>query len=308
MRGYLGLDTSMYTTSAAVVAEDGSILADERMLLKVKEGQRGLRQSEALFQHVRNIPEVLGQALGCGAEILAVCVSTAPRGAAQSYMPVFLPGVQSARVFAMAKGTPLFYASHQEGHLMAAQSVDFPGEYLAVHLSGGTTELLRVKRQGRHLGLALLGGTQDLHAGQLIDRIGVALGLPFPCGPSLYELAKNAQGTISPPVYVRGLTCGFSGCETALLRLIGEKDPEEIAFAAQACVAMTLETLLLEGMKKTGLTTALCFGGVAENLYLREYLKKRIPEVYFAPAGMSRDNAVGIARIAAIQQLGGETV
>ncbi|MGI6169884.1 MAG: O-sialoglycoprotein endopeptidase [Christensenellales bacterium] len=308
MKGYLGLDTSMYTTSAAVVDAEGNVLADARLGLQVEDGQRGLRQSEALFQHLKNIPGVLERALACGAEIAAVCVSNAPRPREQSYMPVFLPGVQSARVFAMAKQTPLFYTSHQEGHLMAALSPGFARDFLAVHVSGGTTELLRIAAHGCGWSVELLGATQDLHAGQLIDRIGVALGLPFPSGPALYELSKQATGKIRPPVFVRGLDCGFSGCETALLRLIGAAAPEEIAYAAQWCVAQTLEALLKAGMEKTGLYDVLLFGGVAENLFLREYLSSRVGGVCFAPGGMSKDNAVGVARLGAAQHLEGRNI
>ena len=116
-------------------------------------------------------------------EIAAVCVSRQPRDDDNSYMPVFLVGDAHGRALAAMLGVPCFASTHQRGHIAAAR-VDSgirDGDLLAVHLSGGTTELLSLKSDD----LQLLGGTLDLHAGQVVDRTGVSLGLPFPAGPHL---------------------------------------------------------------------------------------------------------------------------
>ena len=177
-RVVIGLDTSCYTTSAAAVTVEGQVIASCRKLLPVKEGERGLRQSEAVFIHVRQLPgrlEELGQAIR-GMEIAAVCVSSRPRDEEESYMPVFQVGDAQGRGIAAMLGVPCFASTHQRGHIAAARvdSGVAEGDLLAVHLSGGTTELLCL--QGEKL--TLLGGTLDLHAGQVVDRAGVALGLP----------------------------------------------------------------------------------------------------------------------------------
>ncbi|MBQ8653879.1 MAG: O-sialoglycoprotein endopeptidase, partial [Clostridia bacterium] len=188
-RVVIGLDTSCYTTSAAAVTTDGRVIASCRKLLPVKEGERGLRQSEAVFIHVRQLPgrlEELAQHIR-GMEIAAVCVSRTPRDEEESYMPVFNAGDAQGRGLAAMLGVPCFASTHQRGHIAAAKvdSGIHEGDLLAVHLSGGTTELLSLRGEE----LTLLGGTLDLHAGQVVDRTGVALGLPFPAGPHLEKLA-----------------------------------------------------------------------------------------------------------------------
>ena len=181
----VGLDTSCYTTSAAAVTVDGQVVASCRQLLPVKLGERGLRQSEGVFIHVRQLPgrlEELREFIR-GDEIVAVCASSRPRDEEESYMPVFQVGDAQARGMAAMLGVPCFASTHQRGHVAAAMvdSGIAPGDLLAVHLSGGTTELLSLRGEE----LTLLGGTLDLHAGQVVDRVGVALGLPFPAGPHL---------------------------------------------------------------------------------------------------------------------------
>lgn len=126
-------------------------------------------------------------------------------------MPVFLAGDAQARSLAAALGVPCFHSTHQRGHIAAA-SLDsgvMPGDLLAFHLSGGTTDLLAL--QGDEL--TLLGTSLDLHAGQMVDRVGVALGLPFPAGPYLEELAVKGASSALLPVSMTdgGLSCHLSG-------------------------------------------------------------------------------------------------
>ena len=194
----IGIDTSCYTTSIAVVDEKGSLLAENRRILEVAAGERGLAQNAALFQHIREGREVLCSCLEKfdRKDIKAVCVSQSPRPSENSYMPVFLAGVNDAKLLAAAYGVPVFYTSHQEGHLMAGvRTAEMPqaDSFLAVHLSGGTTELLLVRTAETGFEVELLGGSSDLHAGQLVDRTGVLLGLRFPCGPELDKLAEELK-------------------------------------------------------------------------------------------------------------------
>ena len=229
----IGFDTSCYTTSVAAVTVDGGLIASCRRLLPVEAGERGLRQSEALFAHIRQLPERMEELAPKirGMEIAAVCASARPRDDESSYMPVFLAGEGQARSLAAALGVPLFRSTHQRGHIYAAAlgSGIREGDLLALHLSGGTTELLSLRGEE----LTLLGGTLDLHAGQLVDRVGVAMGLRFPAGPYLEELAVKGAARSLLPVSMTdgGISCHLSGAETQLQRWIaaGDMSRQDIA-------------------------------------------------------------------------------
>ena len=219
----VGLDTSCYTTSVAAVTLDGEVIASCRKLLPVPEGERGLRQSEGVFAHVRQLPEQMEKLSTYirQDEIAAVCVSSRPRDDESSYMPVFLVGEAQARALAVMLGVPCFTTTHQRGHIAAASvgSGIRPGNLLALHLSGGTTELLSLIQDR----LTLLGGTLDLHAGQVVDRTGVALGLPFPAGPYLEKLAVQGTSQARLPVSMEGISCHLSGVESQVQRWIRQK-------------------------------------------------------------------------------------
>ena len=309
MRITLGFDTSCYTTSAAAVNERGEVVAFSRMLLPVEQGQRGLRQSEAVFAHVRQMPIVMEQMRESlkGHEIVAVCASAKPRDEEDSYMPVFTVGLGHAKVVSDALNVPLYETSHQQGHIAAGQiGNDMPeGTFVALHLSGGTTELLKCA-DGK---LELIGGCADLHAGQMVDRVGVALGLGFPAGPALEKLAMAYDGAIEsllPISMEKGdLTCHLSGVETRAQQWIkaGQMSPEKIAAEVFDVLSRTVARLLTAACTASGTRRALVVGGVASSTLLRELLRKRLGkqrkpiEVYFGEPKYSADNAAGVAAI-----------
>lgn len=305
----VGLDTSCYTTSAAAVTADGQVVASCRKLLPVKLGERGLRQSEGVFIHVRQLPDRL-EALRefiRGDEIVAVCASARPRDEEESYMPVFQVGDAQARGLAAMLGVPYFSSTHQRGHVAAAMvdSGITPGDLLAVHLSGGTTELLSLRGEA----LTLLGGTLDLHAGQVVDRVGVALGLPFPAGPHLEELALRGHAEARLPVSMEGggLRCHLSGAESQAQRWIasGALSAEDTAMEIYDLLARTVARMILAGAAKTGIRQVLIAGGVASSALFRRLVTERIRKsdrglrVCFGKPEYSGDNAVGTALIGA---------
>ena len=307
----IGLDTSCYTTSAAAVTTDGRVVASCRKLLPVAAGERGLRQSEAVFIHVRQLPEMLEQ-LGsqlADCRVMAVCASARPRDEESSYMPVFHVGDAQARGLAAVLGVPCFASTHQRGHIAAAMvdSGAQPGDLLALHLSGGTTELLALKGDA----LTLMGGTLDLHAGQLVDRTGVALGLPFPAGPHLEALARQGQSEARLPASMEDhdLRCHFSGAEAQIQRWIaqGALSPEDTSMEVYDLLARTVARMLVAGAKRTGIRQALVAGGVASSALFRELLLKRVAQrdrhlrVCFGKPEYSGDNAVGAALIGALK-------
>lgn len=300
--GSLGIDTSCYRTSVAYADDQG--YAQRRQLLEVPLGKRGLMQSELVFQHIQNLPQLLESLIQPGMRIDCVCASARPRPIEGSYMPVFTVGEGTARSIAKALSAPLFRTSHQQCHLRAALHSAMPGgaRFLAVHLSGGTTELLLTNRS---LEVDLLGGTSDLNAGQLVDRVGVALGCAFPAGPELEALAESYAPKSLIPVAINGLSCSFSGAEAQALRLIesGECEKGQLAAEVYSVLTRTLARLLETASERTGVREALLFGGVASSALLRKMLEERLDRrgihvrLHWASPELSGDNAVGAALI-----------
>ena len=308
MKVFVGIDTSCYTTSVAALDADGSLLADARIPLTVKPGGRGLAQSEMVFQHVRNLPAVMSElreAIGPAAEVAAVGVSTRPRPVTDSYMPVFLAGAGMAGAVGAALNCPVFNLSHQENHILAglwSAGGDFPSDFLAVHASGGTTEILKVRQRSDGLELELIGGTNDLHAGQFVDRVGVALGLPFPAGPHLETLAEQYIGEeINIPVSVIGSAISLSGPESHVRRwLKNSPEPAAVAAAVQRCIAESLRRAVTAALDVTQTQMVLLVGGVSANRFIRTRLatelgRLRRAAVRWPAPEYSGDNAVGAA-------------
>ena len=304
----IGFDTSNYRTSAAAVTLDGEILADWRELLPVSEGERGLRQSEAVFAHIRQLrkSEELLRSRMDGIRIAAVAASTKPRDGEDSYMPVFQVGHTVGCMLAASLNVPFFETTHQRGHLAAAlhgTELENEEEMLAVHLSGGTTDLLRVDGDR----IEQLGGSADLHAGQLVDRAGVAMGLPFPSGEALEKLAfcGKSEGRLGCSLENDDLVCHLSGAETKVQQWIrkAELPAEDIAREIYDLLARTIVRMLRAGAKETGFSKALVTGGVASSPLLRQLLTERqrknsgCPEMAFGKPEWSGDNAVGVALI-----------
>ncbi|MGC5324421.1 O-sialoglycoprotein endopeptidase [Brevibacillus sp. SYSU BS000544] len=306
----LGIDTSNYRTSLCLATEDGQIVAEAKRLLRVKEGKRGLQQSEAVFQHVMNLPELSDELSLTDWDIVAVCASAKPRPVEKSYMPVFKVGEGLARSLSVFLKVPHYITSHQEGHIAAGEFTSevkpASDQFLAVHLSGGTSEILSCVRTRTGYQIEKIGGTIDLHAGQLVDRIGVALGLAFPAGPYLEKLAEDAaDSTFAVSSSVNGLQFSFSGPEAALLRAIDQQtaSPAEIARATEQCIANTLEKSLRAAIESGHSKEILIVGGVAANKYIRERLIKRLEhravqaKLTFCDPVYSGDNAYGVAML-----------
>jgi len=311
MGAILGIDTSNYTTSVAIMNEKGNLIAEARKLLPVEEGERGLRQSEAVFKHIEHFPQVIKELEFGGfkeEDLIKVVVSTRPRSDIDSYMPVFRVGESHAKSIAELWQVPIQEVSHQEGHLMAglwSASGPKSRKFLAVHISGGTTEILIVSRDDNTFKVDKLGAAVDLHAGQFVDRVGVALGLDFPAGPDLEKLAQRGEeGAIIIPSSVDGYNISFSGPNSAAMRAIeNNKKPADIALAVQSCIAKALEKVLRRSLKEQEINDILIVGGVAANNYLRMRLKKRLEhpavgaKLFFADPKFSSDNAIGVAAL-----------
>jgi len=295
----LGVDTSNYTTSLALIDPQGNILARAEQLLTVKKGEKGLRQSDALFQHVKNLPDLSEKLFSQCKEykIVAVCASETPRDAEGSYMPVFRAGTGFARSLAAAMDIPVFFCSHQRGHfLAAAHKTELEGEenFLAWHLSGGTCELLKVTKDS----IQIIGGSKDISFGQLLDRAGVALGADFPAGKHLDQIALSQEvqskaGLSKIPC--DGLFFNLSGLETQFLRACDEALTGLLFFRMAEC----LFDISSKAAELVDCKNILFSGGVSASRYLRENLGKRFPgkqiRAVFGAPDLSADNAVGAA-------------
>lgn len=370
-RVYLGIDTSCYTTSVAIMDEAGALLGEARQILSVRPGRCGLQQSEMVFQHMRNLPrlmeEAVGQVIGCvktgagsvangvavadeastagasglaglaaaGYELAAIGVSGYPRPLEGSYMPAFLAGLSVARSVAAVTGAQLEVISHQENHLEAGLwSAGGPDvdRFLLLHASGGTTDVLLAERQqnGRYR-ITEVGGSMDLHAGQFVDRIGVALGLQFPTGPALEALAEKALARtaevsacvseqsvasvseagagaapmVELPVSVRKLQVSLSGpCTAALRKLEAGAEPAALALGVEHALAETFARVLRNGAQEYRVRDVLLVGGVGSNNYIRQHVERKLAKLRYpvrlwVPEGhYSCDNATGCAAFA----------
>ncbi len=311
---YFGADTSNYTTSFALAGDTDKMV---RRILDVAEGQRGIRQSDGVFAHIKNAPALLDE-LSADidlSKVKAVGVSTRPRSVEGSYMPVFVAGETIASSVATALGVPLYRFSHQDGHIMAgllsAKREDLlEKEFYSVHLSGGTFEILKSHYDGNIFPSEIVGGTKDISAGQLIDRVGVKCGLKFPCGKEISRLAEEYRDTkpnlkgdskIKLSVSEKDGYINFSGAETQALKLAETEDLGLISYALIEVIGKSL----IKALKSVGAKEVLMVGGVASSKPLKEYLLSSCDiDFCFADAEYASDNAWGIAKLTQLREEG----
>lgn len=300
----MGIDTSNYTTSCAIYR--AGVVTQQKRLLPVPRGQVGLRQSDAVFSHVKALGELaeLLREQESG-EISAVGVSSRPRDVEGSYMPCFLAGVAAARTTAAAMGVPIHYFSHQAGHVAAAlygsKRLDLIGKsFVAFHLSGGTTECLWVKSL-ENAEIELICHTNDLNAGQVVDRVGNMLGLDFPAGPALEQSALKSDRKFKIKTAKNGDNPCLSGIENQCRTMLQRGEPhEDIARFALLSVLEALNGMAVFARETTGCTDMVFAGGVMSNSIIRGEMEARFNGI-FSPREYSCDNAAGIAVLTALK-------
>ena len=301
----IGIDTSNYTTSCAVCSLDGEILENYKELLPVKAGENGLRQSDAVFSHVKNFQIISKRIKEKHAEyeIVAIGYSSYPRDVAGSYMPCFLVGSAVADMISALYNIPSFAFSHQAGHIQAAlysSQLETNEKFVAFHVSGGTTEVLLVAPNEKSYDISLLGGSVDLHAGQAIDRIGVKMGLQFPCGRQIENYAK--ENTVKIPsikVCVKNFECNLSGLENLSLKLYNDtQDIKLVSAYVLNFISKTIEKLTQNIRNELGNLKIVFAGGVMSNSIIKNNLLSKFDNIYFAEPQFSTDNACGVALLA----------
>lgn len=305
MACFLGIDTSNYTTSCAIFDSEADTVIQRKKLLPVKAGELGLRQSDAVFHHTVQLPDLIEDLFsGFDGELLAVGVSEVPVRQEGSYMPCFLPGVSVATAVASVDKIPLYKYSHQQGHLMAAlYSADkrelYGKTFLAFHVSGGTTQLLLVKND---LETELIASSLDLKAGQAVDRIGVMLGFPFPAGKHVDELASKSNEKFKVNIKLNNGNCNLSGVENKCKDMFKNgASKEDICRYCIDYIMTALEKMLLYAVEIYGDLPIVFSGGVMSNSIIKKFFTEKYG-AFFAEPEFSSDNAAGIAILASMRK------
>ncbi len=301
---YLGIDTSNYTTSVCAYNRDKNIVISKRKLLPVKDGARGLRQSDAVFHHTQQLPGLIENLYeDISFDFSAVSVSSRPRNVEGSYMPCFTVGVAAAKIISKTNKIPLYEFSHQQGHIAAAlyssNRLDLIDRtHIAFHISGGTTEALLVNSSEEFLSTKLIAKTLDLNAGQLIDRVGVMLGLQFPCGKDLEKLALDCNDEISVNPVLKDFDCCLSGGENLCQKLLKDgKSKEHIAKFCLKYVENAIFKMSEKLARKYPNLPIIYAGGVMSNSIIKNSLSNNF-DCVFAKPEFSTDNAAGVAVLA----------
>lgn len=313
MPDFIGIDTSNYTTSAAVFRSEDRTVIQAKKLLPVREGELGLRQSDAVFHHTKQLPEMVEQL--CGeyrpSDIGGITASARPRNIEGSYMPCFLCGEGFARSFGALTGAPVMTTSHQIGHILAALysagKLELVKErFIAFHVSGGTTDCLLCEPDNELLiKVTELGTSLDLKAGQAVDRVGLMLGLRFPCGKELERLAERSRRHIRVRPVLKGGNCCLSGVENKCRTMLDSgENPEDIAAYCLDFVAATVIGMTSAALDKCGELPLVYAGGVMSDQLIKNRIISRFPEASFAAPEFSCDNAAGTAIFGWLKQLG----
>ncbi len=303
----LGIDTSNYKTSVALTDSRGEIICNLQKYLDVKKGERGLRQSVALFQHVNNLPGLISEAFAAlrqqeeAYQLECIGVSSRPRPIEGSYMPCFQAGLSAAKQLSAALNVPCFAFSHQEGHIEAIRfgsPLEDTEKFLSFHFSGGTTEALLVENTN----ISIVGGSKDLAFGQVLDRTGVAMGMEFPCGEEMDRLVQGLKPAAPRDNLLPKIKCAkgeinLSGIETRCQRMIGQIPNQELILMLFTRAAEAISAMGSQLSEEYNTKDLLFAGGVSASSFIRNYLTKALPDkcICFGEPALSTDNAVGIA-------------
>ncbi|MEG0545893.1 MAG: peptidase M22 [Oscillospiraceae bacterium] len=298
---YLGIDTSNYTTSAAIYNSDNNTIVQKKLLLPVKDGERGLRQSDAVFHHTVQLPKIISELMNeIDGNISSVGVSVSPRSEIGSYMPCFLSGIAVAKSISAINNIPYCEFSHQDGHIVSAlfssKNLELiKDKFIAFHISGGTTEAVLVSPYNDLFSVKIIAKSLDLKAGQAIDRVGVMLGLKFPAGAELEKLSHKSNKNFNIKASVKSNDCSLSGIENKCKAMFENNEPpEDIARFCIQNIITAIEAMLQGLIKEYGDLPILFSGGVTSNSDMNKYFSEKY-NAYFAKPEFSADNAAGIA-------------
>ncbi len=313
MPEYLGIDTSNYTTSAAVYISEENRIIQAKKLLPVKEGELGLRQSDAVFHHTKQLPEMIEHI--CSeyklSSLAGITASVRPRNVKGSYMPCFLCGEGVGRSVAALNNVPFYNTSHQIGHILAAlysaDKMELVNEkFIAFHVSGGTTDCLLCEPDKENiLNITEIGTSLDLKAGQAVDRTGLMLGLKFPCGAELEKLAEKSKKKYRIHPVIKDGNCCISGIENKCRAMIEKGESyEDTALYCLEFIAETVISMTSYAVEKHGKLPVVFAGGVMSDKIIRQKILSVFPSASFAEPQFSCDNASGVAIYGFLKDIG----
>ncbi|WP_252504513.1 tRNA (adenosine(37)-N6)-threonylcarbamoyltransferase complex transferase subunit TsaD [Sporosarcina sp. Marseille-Q4943] len=303
----LGIETSCDETAASVV-KNGHEIVSNVVASQIQSQQRfgGVVPEIASRHHVEQITPVIEEALAkanlAPADLDAVAVTEGP-----GLVGALLIGINAAKAFAFANGLPIIGVHHIAGHIYAnqlMQPMEFP--LLALIVSGGHTELVLMEKHGS---FKLIGETRDDAAGEAYDKVARVLGLPYPGGPHIDQLALESDEAVEFPrawLEPDSYDFSFSGLKSAVINYKhnleqkgGEVVPAHVAAGFQQSVVEVLTEKTLKAAKEYGVKQVIAAGGVAANKGLRASLdaafeKEGIP-FYVPPISLCTDNAAMIA-------------
>lgn len=313
----LAIETSCDETSVAVLRNDAELLSNV-IASQIASHQRfgGVVPEVASRHHVEVITACIEEAL-LEAEVTAEDLTAVAVTYGPGLVGALLVGISAAKAFAWANGLPLIPVNHMAGHLMAARAVkelEFP--LLALLVSGGHTELVYVSEAGDY---KIIGETRDDAVGEAYDKVGRVMGLPYPAGRIIDELAHEGQDIYDFPramIKEDNLEFSFSGLKSAFINLYhnarqkGETISNvDLSASFQACVLDILMAKTKKALEKYPVKTLVVAGGVAANQGLRERLAAEITdvEVIIPPLRLCGDNA-GMIALAAVSEYNKENI
>ncbi|HFI0000509.1 TPA: tRNA (adenosine(37)-N6)-threonylcarbamoyltransferase complex transferase subunit TsaD [Streptococcus suis] len=313
----LAIETSCDETSVAVLRNDAELLSNV-IASQIASHQRfgGVVPEVASRHHVEVITACIEEAL-LEAEVTAEDLTAVAVTYGPGLVGALLVGISAAKAFAWANGLPLIPVNHMAGHLMAARAVkelEFP--LLALLVSGGHTELVYVSEAGDY---KIVGETRDDAVGEAYDKVGRVMGLPYPAGRIIDELAHEGQDIYDFPramIKEDNLEFSFSGLKSAFINLYhnarqkGETISNvDLSASFQACVLDILMAKTKKALEKYPVKNLVVAGGVAANQGLRERLVAEITdvEVIIPPLRLCGDNA-GMIALAAVSEYNKENI
>ncbi len=305
MSKILALDTSNYTTSACVVDTQAGIVWENRIMIPVENGKCGIRQSDAVFCHIKHFNHIFEGIPYFDFD--CVSASKCPSERENSYMPCFTVGVSFAKTISLLNNIPLYLYSHQKNHIMAAIVSANAGhllcsDFIAYHVSGGTTDIVLCKPNGINFDVHKIAGSADISCGQLIDRAGTMLGMPFPCGSHVEKAANgNLKGNLN--IKEHDGMYNFSGFQNKIEKMHCENftSGEICDFVLDVVLSFILKSVA-KLRKIYGNIPILMSGGVMSDVLLRNEIQDRCSKVYFALPRYSADNAMGTAWLSAVER------
>ncbi|MDD1620744.1 MAG: tRNA (adenosine(37)-N6)-threonylcarbamoyltransferase complex transferase subunit TsaD [Methylococcaceae bacterium] len=313
----LGIESSCDETAVAIYhTEQGLISHILYSQASTHSEYGGVVPELASRDHIRKLVPLIRQTLHdsglSSSDINGIAYTAGP-----GLMGALLVGAATARSLAWTWQIPAIAVHHMEGHLLAPMLEENPPQFpfVALLISGGHTLLIEVSGIGQY---RLLGESLDDAAGEAFDKTAKMLGLPYPGGPRLAELAEQGRERFKFPRPMTdrpGLDFSFSGLKTFTLNTINnseqtQQDKADVAFAFQQAMAETLGIKCKRALQQTGLKTLIVAGGVSANRAIRTSLMNLAHEqgaqVYFPRPEFCTDNGAMIAYAGCQRLLAGQ--